>query len=177
MKNFYFLITTILLVSACAGPGTRSGSTEQRQSSDKPSWALVPPTAKDTFYAVGQAKKQNPSLASKTATGRARAEISSAVEIRVTAMLKDFLEESGVGETAEALEFSQAVTKQVSANALQGSVIKEAFEAKDGTVFILVEYSISQLKDTALNVANRQEALYNKLQASSAFKEMEALAK
>ena len=92
-------------------------------------------------------------------------------------MLKDFLEESGVGETAEALEFSQAVTKQVSANALQGSVIKEAFEAKDGTVFILVEYSISQLKDTALNVANRQEALYNKLQASSAFKEMEALAK
>jgi len=172
MKQINIVLLSLTLFVSCAAPSASSGSTESRNSSDMPSWFLVPPTAEDAFYGVGMAKKQNPSLAKKAATARARTEISSAINIKVTSMVKDFMQESGVGETAQALEFSEAVTKQVSDNALAGSAVKEAYVAKDGTIYILVEYSLNQVKETALNAANREEALYNEFKASQAFEEL-----
>lgn len=168
------LITSIffsMLILACSGPKS-SGSTEQRRSSDMPEWFLMPPTAEDAFYGVGMAKKQNPSLAKKVATARARTEVSSSINVKVSSMVKDFMQESGLGETAQALEFSESVTKQVTENSLQGSVIKDAYVAKDGTIYIIVEYSLSQVKENALNAANREEAMYNEFKASQAFEEL-----
>ena len=161
----------LLMLGACAGTG--SGSTEERGSSDAPSWFLMPPTAENALYGVGQAKKQNPSLAKQTATARARTEISQAVNVKVTSMLKDFMQESGVGDNAQALEFSEAVTKQVTDNSLQGAVIKEAYAAKDGTIFILVEYSLDSVRKDAVNAATREEALYNEFKAQQSFNELE----
>ena len=172
MNKLNLTLVILSLFIACAAPNASTGSTEQRGSSDMPSWFLVPPTAEDAFYGIGQAKKQNPSLAKKTATARARTEISSAINTKVASMVKDFMQESGVGETAKALEFSEAVTKQVTDNALAGSVVKEAYVAKDGTIYIMVEYSLNQVKETALNAANREESLYNEFKASQAFEEL-----
>ena len=172
MKQINIILLALTLFVGCAAPSASSGSTEERSSSDMPKWFLVPPTAEDAFYGIGMAKKQNPSLAKKTATARARTEISSAVNTKVSSMVKDFMQESGIGETAQALEFSEAVTKQVTDNALAGSVVKEAYIAKDGTIYILVEYSLNQVKETALKAANREEALYNEFKASQAFDEL-----
>ena len=88
-------------------------------------------------------------------------------------MLKDFMQESGVGDNAQALEFSEAVTKQVTDNSLQGAVIKEAYAAKDGTIFILVEYSLDSVRKDAVNAATREEALYNEFKAQQSFNELE----
>ena len=172
MKSTQTLLFSLAVFIGCAAPNASSGSTEQRGSSDSPSWFLMPPTAEDAFYGVGMAKKQNPSLAKKTATARARSEISAAINTKVSDMVKDFMQESGAGETAQALEFSEAVTKQVTSNALAGSVVKEAYQAKDGTIYILVEYSLNKVKETALKAANREEALYNEFKASQAFEEL-----
>ena len=170
MKNPIIPILAIIVLTACAGP---SQSTETRGSSDSPSWFLMPPTSENSLYGVGQAKKQNPSLAKQTATARARAEISQAVNVRVSSMLKDFMQESGVGDNAQALEFSESVTKQVSDNSLQGAVIKEAYAAKDGTIFILVEYSLDSIKKDAIDAAKREEALYNEFKAQQSFNDLE----
>ena len=167
------IITTLMLLILVACAGTGSGSTEERGSSDAPSWFLMPPTAENALYGVGQAKKQNPSLAKQTATARARTEISQAVNVKVTSMLKDFMQESGVGDNAQALEFSEAVTKQVTDNSLKGAVIKEAYAAKDGTIFILVEYSLDSVRKDAVNAAKREEALYNEFKAQQGFNELE----
>jgi hypothetical protein len=165
-------LTVLLLAFAgCASSG--SGSTEQRGSSDMPSWFLVPPTSEDVLYGVGQAKKQNPSLAKSAATARARTEISQGVNVKVSSMMKDFMSESGIGENAQALEFSEAVTKQVTDNALAGSVIKEAYVAKDGTVYILVEYPLNSIKQNALDAVKKEEALYNEFKANQSFDDLE----
>jgi len=164
--------TMILLVfSGCSSTG--SGSTEQRGSSDMPSWFLMPPTSEDALYGVGQAKKQNPSLAKSTATARARTEVSQAVNVKVSSMMKDFMSESGIGENAQAQEFSEAVTKQVTDNSLLGSVVKEAYVAKDGTVYILVEYNLNSVKQNALDAAKKEEALYNEFKANQSFDDLE----
>jgi hypothetical protein len=171
MKKSIILSIVFLIFISCAG--TNSGSTEERSSKDVPSWFLERPTSDTSLYGVGQAKKQNPSLAKNVATARARTEISQSVNVKVSSMLKDFMQESGYGNNAQALEFSEAVTKQVSNNSLQGALIKEAYTSKDGTIFILVEYSLDLVKKEASNAAKREEALYNEFKANQSFDELE----
>ena len=171
MKKTMIITIAMMLLVGCASTG--SGSTESRGSSDMPSWFLVPPTAEDALYGVGQAKKQNPSLAKQTATARARTEISQAVNVKVASLLKDFMQESGIGDNAQATEFSQAVTKQVTSNSLKGATIKEAYVAKDGTIYILVEYSLNSVRQNALDAAKKEEALYNEFKAKQGFDDLE----
>ena len=172
IKRLLVSLTILLLAfSGCASSG--SGSTEQRGSSDMPPWFLVPPTSEDVLYGVGQSKKQNPSLAKSAATARARTEISQGVNVKVSSMMKDFMSESGIGEDAQDLEFSEAVTKQVTDNALAGSVVKEAYVAKDGTIYILVEYPLNSIKQNALDAAKKEEALYNEFKANQSFDDLE----
>ena len=170
----------VLMVSGCGSstPPVRSGSTEAPAKQDYstsgyPDFFLNPPTAEDAFYGVGTAKKQNPSLAKKTATARARDEIAQAVNVKVSTMLKDFMQESGVGENAQALEFTESVSKQVSSQALAGSKIIKTEVAKDGTFYVLVEYALQNAVDASVSEARNQEALYNEFKARQGFEALE----
>ncbi len=172
MKKFILTTISIFLIAGCAG--TKSGTSEDMgMGKDVPSWAGGK-TAEDAFYGVGFAKKQNASLAKKAAVARARTEISEAVGIQVNSMMKDFMQESGIGETAQALEFTESVTKQVTSTTLEGSVIEDTYFANDGTVWVLVVYPLNNVRENALSAANREEALYNEFKASQAFKELDA---
>ena len=174
MKNIIAITFVGLFLIGCAG--SKSGTSEDmKMGRDVPKWAGGQ-TAEDAFYGVGFAKKQNPALAKKAAAARARTEISESVNIKVTSMMKDFMQESGIGETAQALEFTESVTKQVTSNSLQGSVIEDTYFANDGSVWVLVAYSLDNTRKNALNAAkaaNREEALYNEFKSSQSFKEMD----
>lgn len=173
MKKIVILTIVGLLLTGCAS--NKSGTTEDMaMGRDVPSWAGGK-TAEDAFYGIGFAKKQNPSLAKNAATARARTEISQSVEVKVTSMMKDFMQESGVGETAQALEFSETVTKQTTSNTLTGSVIEDTYFANDGTVWVLVSMPLSSIKQEVLSAAKNEEALYNEFKASQAFKELGGL--
>ena len=172
-----FIILGNLIFTSC-GSTARSGSTESPAKQDYstsgyPDFFLSPPVSNDLFYGVGTAKKQNPSLAKKTATARARDEIAQTVEVKVNNMLKDFMQESGVGESAQALEFTESVSKQVSSQVLSGSKIINTEVAKDGTFYVLVEYSLSAAVDASIDEARKQEALYNEFKARQGFEALE----
>ena len=165
-KNILFAII-ILFIVGC------SSSKPGGSSSDMPSWFLMPPNSEGFIYGVGQANKQNPSLSKQAATARARTEISQSVNVKVASMLKDFMQQSGVGDDAMATEFTESVTKQVTNNSLKGSTVKEAYVAKDGTMYIMVEYSMNSLKQAAVSAAKKEEALYNEFKANQGFDELE----
>jgi hypothetical protein len=131
------------------------------------------PAVEGMVYGVGQAKKQNPSLAQKVAAQRARDEIAASVRIQVESLVKDFMQESGVGERAEALEFTQAVSKGVTDATLTGAIIKEMYQAKDETWFVLVEYSLDQARRAAIETARQEEALWNEFKAEQGFDALE----
>lgn len=162
----------LLTLVACAGK-MESGTTEARESRDMPEWSLNRPAMEGMIYGVGQAKKQNPSLAKNVAAQRARDEVAAAVNIRVESLVKDFMQESGVGERAEALEFTQSVGKGVTDATLTGAMIKETYLAKDGTYFVLVEYSLDQARRAAIEAARQEEALWNEFKADQSFDALE----
>ena len=163
---------TLLVLAGCAGKMV-SGTTEARESRDMPDWSLERPIAEGIIYGVGQARKQNPSLAKTVAAQRARDEVAAAVKIRVESLVKDFMQESGVGERAGALEFTQAVSKGVTDATLTGAIIKETYIAKDGTYFVLVEYSLDQARRAAIESARQEEALWNEFKAEQGFEALE----
>ena len=175
MRHFLILVALgsgLLLLAGCAGK-IESGTTEARASRDIPKWALERPVVEGMLYGVGQARKQNPSLAKKVAALRAREEIAAAVKVKVESLMKDFMQESGVGERAQALEFTSAVSKGVTDATLTGSMIKEAYLAKDGTYFIMVEYSLDEVRRNAIAIARQVEALNNEFGAKQAFESLE----
>jgi hypothetical protein len=171
MKKTMITAIAMMLFVGCASTG--SGSTEERGSRDMPDWFLKPPTAEDAYYGVGQAKKSNPSLSKKTATERARGEITAAISSKVSTLLKDFMQESGVSGNSEATEFTQSVLKQVSSNTLEGSTIEDVYVAKDNTIYMLVVYSLNSAKQYSLDAAKKEEALYNEFKANQGFDALE----
>ncbi len=171
MKRTFTLMVLgglLLALAGCAGK-LGSGTTEARESRDMPKWSLERPAVEGIIYGVGQARKQNPSLAKKVAAQRARDEVAAAVKIKVESLVKDFMQESGVGERAEALEFTQAVSKGVTDATLTGCMIKETYIAKDGTYFVLVEYSLDEARRAAIESARKEEALLKKFTSKQGF--------
>ena len=170
MKKNVITIIMLILFSSCAS--NRSGSTEET-STDTPEWWFNPATSETHYYAFGQAKKQNPSLAQKTATQRARDDISNQVKSNVQNEIRDYMQESGLGENAQALEFSENTTVAISNNVLQGAIPDKYAKMKDGTVYVRVSYSKDGVGKALLNAAKREEALYNEFKASQAFDRLE----
>lgn len=156
-------IITILLIVSC--------------SSTIPSWYLNPPMSSDVFYGVGDANRPQMSLSKKVATARARDEVAQAVGVKVSTMLKDFMQASGIGENASALEFNESVSKHVAQVSMKGCVISKTFVAKDGTMYVMVEYPVGSAREVAVKKAKdelkKQEALYNEFKARQGFDALE----
>jgi len=140
MKKLVFTTLSIIMLVGCAS--NRSGSTEET-STKTPEWWFNPAASETHFFAFGQAKKQNPSLAQKIATQRARDDISNQVKSNVQNEIRDYMQESGLAKM------------------------------KDGTVYVRVSYSKDGVDKALLNAAKREEALYNEFKASQAFDRLE----
>lgn len=170
LKNQAIFFSFVLIFMAgCSGtrPATKKGM---------PEWYLNPPKFEDRFVGVGQAQKQSVSIAKNIATKRAMAEISSQIESKITQIIKDFMSQSGIGEGAEVLEFTEIVTKTTSQNVLKGIVVDRT-DVMNGTVFVMVTYDASTAAQAAMkttrDAAKRETALYNEFNAQNAFDAMD----
>lgn len=145
-------------------------------------WTMTPPYAEDAYYGVGEANKVSRPLAKRIATQRARVEIAEACSVTVSSLVKDFMEQSGIGTNAQALEFSQAVGKSVASVTLAGSIIKDTcFLTGPGgsptDYWVLVEYPIGKLREMAMDAvrqeAMKEEAMYNEWKANQGFEKLD----
>ena len=165
--NNKILITMfgLVILAGCAG-------TKVASESDVPDWYLNPPKYEDRFVGVGDALRPQMSLSKTVATTRAKAEISRALETKMSTMVKSFLQASGMGADAGALEFTEDVTKSVSSTTLKGCTIDRT-EIKKGRVFVMVTYDATearmQAKEATRNAAKKKEALYNEFKAKQGF--------
>lgn len=159
------LMLVFILIIGCS-------NAPQNSAPSMPSWAMNIPTNEGYLYGVGSSKKQNPQLGRTAAIGLARDEIARSLEVKVSSMFKNFMQESGIGENAQALEFTETVTKQVTSTTLSGSIVSQVEIMNDGTVWALVELNLDQVKNAAIDQAKKEEALFNEFKANQSFDEL-----
>jgi LPP20 lipoprotein len=169
------------LITACAStpPGAEPVMTPE-QAQCIPDWTVNPPSAEDGIYGNGQAKMQIASLSKKAADQRARDEIVSSIEIKVSTMVKDFMQQSGIGDAAQALQFSQSVSKGVSSHVLYGCKIVKRKVCPDGTWHSLALWPISnaeklkkEINDQSKKLVKNEYALYNEFKAKNGFQDLQ----
>jgi hypothetical protein len=163
------LVPLALFLMNCGGkPGAKLG--------DIPEWYLNPPQGEDAIMEAGDAVKHSMGLAKEAADARARDAIARAIEVKVNSMFKNFMQESGIGDEAEALEFTSSVSKQVTANVLRGCRIVERDMKPEGNLYhaySLAQYDLNSLVQETLNAARKQKSLYNEAKANLSFQELE----
>jgi hypothetical protein len=151
-----------------------------------PEWVLSPPSAEDGLYGTGLAKMQNPALTKKAADSRARDEVVLAIQAKVQTMMKDFMQETGLGEGGQSLQFAQSVSKAIGSNVMQGCKIVKRKVCPDGTWYSLALWPIGlsetlkkDIAEQTKKQAQKETALYNEFKATKAFealdKEMDKL--
>lgn len=152
------------------------GGKPKAKLNDIPDWYLNPPQAEDAILEAGDAVKHSMGLAKEAADARARDAIARTIEVKVNSMFKNFMQESGVGEEAEALEFTSSVSKQITANVLRGVRITQRDMRPEGNMYhaySLAQYDLNSLVQESLNAARKQKALYNEAKANLSFQELE----
>ncbi|MBN2509961.1 MAG: LPP20 family lipoprotein [Spirochaetales bacterium] len=166
MKKAVLFLLVMLSVFAVS-----CASKDEVDTKDMPEWFLNVPVAEDAYYASGMYKSQNPQMAITAATSQARDEIARQVSLEVSNAVKSYAQEAGVDGDSQVINFIETVSKQIADTTLVGSKVIEKHLSKDGTVYVLVMYEKSALKDSALSEFQRNEsAAFAEFKAAEAMK-------
>lgn len=169
-----------LLFAGCASSGNNK---KGNGNPNLPSWYTNPPSSDNEYmYAIGEANSSRRSMARRQAMQNGRAALATKLEAEVSAMQKNFSEETTSGDKSNYREVFTDVSKTVAKQTLRGvEVDKSKFTmAQNGTkhkVMLLVRLPVGEAAD-ALNRAlkntmSKDEELYTKFKASKAFKDMQ----
>jgi hypothetical protein len=169
------------LIMACATtPQGAQPVMTPEQAQCVPDWEVNPPSAEDGIYGSGLAKMQIAAQSKKAADQRARDEVVMAIKVKVSTMMKDFMQQSGIGDSAQALQFSQSVSKGVSSHVLYGCKIIKRKVCPDGTWHSLALWPIGNASELKKEITNQTKklvkneyALYNEFKAKNGFADLQ----
>ena len=174
------IIMSGFLIMACATPQGAQPVVTPEQAQCIPDWTVNPPSAEDGVYGSGLAKMNQQAMSKTSADQRARQEVVMAIEVKVQAMVKDFMQQSGIVDAGQSLQFAQSVGKGISSHVLQGCKIVKRKVCPDGTWHSLALWPIgnaNQLKkeinDKTKKLAQNKEALYNEFKAKNGFADLQ----
>jgi hypothetical protein len=175
---------------SCATTGQAGGSQQasgsQRTSAnqsaamnaDAPDWYYNPPEDYSFVYGAGQALAGSESRTQQMAESRARASVLFQVSTMIDGSEKNFTEESGTDNDPAALNFFQAVNRQLASEVLKDARITKRWKRDDGTLFVLTEYPKKNIADTVKKMAESPASRLSAAKAELAIEKMdEELAK
>ena len=111
-------------------------------------------------------------MAKDVAETRARGKVAAAIETKVSLVVYDFMQESGIGGDARALEFNEVVSKQVVDQVMQGCKVIDRELMKDGNRavhYVLMEYALASAISAAKSAVRDQEAMFNEFKTRLVF--------
>jgi len=145
-----------------------------------PAWVLNP-QVEGSLAAAGSAKKSAGGMqfTRDAAMSAARAEITRIMEVKVKTMMKDFTQVTGVGDAQTVDKVTSSVSKQVSAQTLQGTMQKAAWFSPCGEFYVLVALDPAKVKTltkkSVVSSMKKDAALWQQFQAQKAQKELDAV--
>ena len=139
---------------------------------NRPKWFLNPPLSKDKIYGTGASEKTKiQSLGKQVADSNARTDLANTIQVSVKSMVRTFLQQSGTIEETKALQFSEAVSKNVVDVTLTGVKITKREERGD-VYYSLAEISMDSVKNALLSAVRNAAAEYSERKAKQAFEDL-----
>jgi hypothetical protein len=163
--------------SDASGKKSRANIEQGADTSEIPEWFLRPPKDPDYLYAAATAQSTDLGFASMDAQKEGRVDIAGQIQTRVMAMFKRFRQEVGAGEDAELNALSEAISKEVVAEAINGCRPIEKKLVKEGSMtyrfYVLMEMPIGLANAALMKKVRANNNMYTHIRASEAFKELE----
>ena len=158
------VVVVFALSAVFAGCGAKTVS-----KGDAPDWYLNPPQEKGKIIGTG-ASEQMASIefAKKVADANAQQALAQTIQVTVQSMLRTYLQQSGTMDNARAIQFAEAVGKQVVNQTLSGVVFPKR-DIRGGKCFSLAELSMDAMRTALMNASRETAAQFAELKAKSAF--------
>ncbi len=176
------LLAVILSGMLFVGCSSSEQAVDNSNNSNLPSWYTSPPTSDSEYmYAVAEATSSRRSVARRQAMQNGRAALATKLEAEVSAMQKNYTEETTSGDNSNYREVFTDVSKSVAQQTLRGvEVTKSRFGKMDNNtkhnVLLLVRLPVGEaanaLNQALKNTMNKDEELYTKFKSSKAFEDM-----
>jgi LPP20 lipoprotein len=186
-KKIWISLATasILLMSGCAQKTesvVAQGAPAQisLEFDGAPAW-VMDPTVEGAMCALGSAKigPAGIGFATTEATGNGRDDLARQIQTNVSNMLKNFTQQTGVGDQAAVDKVVSNVSKQLAKQDLSGSKASKKWISKTGTLWVLVvmqdpSKTSAAIKETVKTSLKNDEALWQQFQAKKAQDELDA---
>lgn len=174
------LVSLIVICAACGG-GTRITTLPRVAKPDAgrlvPDWYVNPPRDEKFVVASGSATSSDMQLALTKAQTVARATLAEEMQATYRVLSKQFAEEVGRADSNRLLDqFTRTVEAVVNAN-LANTVLQKQYleqEPPGYRAFVLVAISRDDAAARLIKELKANEALYTRLRATQAFKDLEA---
>ena len=166
-----FLGSAIILWTGC-GASTTGTSADALA----PDWYLNMPDDPDRFYAPATARAGDMQFAVDKAKNNARVELANQLRTKISALFKQFRDETGTPEDAEFIEQASSVSKAVVSEAINGAkVSKQEVKEKDNLyeAYVLMEMPVGEANTALMAKIKANQNLYTRFRASQGFKELE----
>jgi hypothetical protein len=173
--------TCIIALCAACGGGTRVTTLPKIDRTDAgrivPDWYVNPPRDAKFVVASGSATSSDMQLALTKAQTVARATLAEEMQATYKVLSRQFAEEVGRDDSNRLLDqFTRTVEAVVNAN-LVNTTLRQQYLQKEPPgyrAFVLVAVSRDDIAARLLKELKASEALYTRLRATQAFKDLEA---
>mgnify|MGYP001579020877 CR=1 FL=1 len=133
---------------------------------DDPNYLLANTTSssKDLQMAINKAAQEG------------RVQIAQQVQTKVSGLMKQFMEDTGVGEDSEILAQSENVSKSIVSESLSGSKINKQEIKEEGTLYrayIQMNMPIGEANLALRNNIKKNQLLYQRFRASQAYQNLD----
>ena len=143
-----------------------------------PAWFLDIPDDPNYLYATATSTSKDLQLALDEAKNGGRTDIAGQIATKVQALFKRFREEVGVGDDAELLAQTTAVSKEVVSEVISGSRTAKQDVRKESAMsyraYVLMEMPIGVANAALIAKVKDNKDMYTRFRASQGFKDLES---
>ena len=175
-------IASAVIFGGCTSKGAQSMISSESNVNDEfrdaPKWVLMP-IVEGSVCAVGSAAKNagnDISFQKNEAMSDARDNIARQIEVSVANMFKSFKASTGAGKDGTFDKSVESVSKQIANQTLRGTLQKDIWISKSGTMYVLVAIDtkavVAAANEGAKTSFKNDEAMYQKFLAQKAQEEL-----
>ena len=142
-----------------------------------PSWYTEPPVDANSIYVAATETSPDMQMSMDMAVLSAKRALADQLESRLSAQMKDFASQAGVGDDVLVVKEITRVTKNVITDVNLGGFVREKSElipqGKGFRAYVLLRYPLGDSNRMIVDQMKKSAVLNAKLRASEAFKELE----